>query len=112
MTGRHIMKCASHTEMMGEDIIGLFLSTEPLRDTNEISSDDEPQLRRFIHGQENIEQPCVIGCGKHSVVVLASIQGKEYALKLVSISRMTLQLIFKRVFTLACLCFHTRAVWS
>ncbi|KEF50804.1 uncharacterized protein A1O9_13143 [Exophiala aquamarina CBS 119918] len=60
---------------MGEDIIGLFLSTEPLRDANAISSDDDPQLRRFIHDQESIEQPCVIGCGKHGVVVLASIQG-------------------------------------
>lgn len=29
---------------MGEDIIGLFLSTEPLRDVNAILSDDEPQL--------------------------------------------------------------------
>jgi hypothetical protein len=106
------MKRASHTELMGEDIIALFLSTEPLRDANAISSDYEAQLRRFIHDQGNIEQPCVIGSGKHGVVLLASIQGKEYALKVVSISRMTLQLIFKRVFTLACLCFHTRAVWS
>jgi hypothetical protein len=55
------VKRARDAALMGEDIIGLFLSTEPLRDANGITSDDESKLRRFIHDQENIQQLRVIG---------------------------------------------------
>ena len=82
--GRRSMIRARDAELMDEDVVGLFLSTEPLRGVHSTASEDEPQLRRFIHDQENIEQPCVIGSGEHGVVVLASIKGKKYALKIVS----------------------------
>lgn len=89
---RQSVKRLRDVELMGEDIVGLFLSTEPLHDMNRRTTDDEPKLWRFIHDQENIEHPQFIGSGKHGVVVLGSIKGNDYALKVVSISPMTLLL--------------------
>ena len=51
------MKRARNAELMGEDIVGLFLSTEPLRGVQSTASEDEPQLRRFIHHQEKMNNP-------------------------------------------------------
>lgn len=85
------MRRARDAELMGEDIIGLFLSTEPLRSVKAIKSKDETQLRRFIYDQESIEQPRYLDSEEYGVVVLASIKVKEYTLKVVSISPTTLQ---------------------
>lgn len=65
MTGRHFIKSTRNAELMDEDIIGLYLSTEPHRGAHAITRDDEPQLRRFIHDQENIEQPRHRGTRMH-----------------------------------------------
>jgi hypothetical protein len=93
--GKHCTKRAVDSELMGDDIIGLFLSREPPRDANDIMSDDEPKLRRsiIIHDPENIQELHVIGSGKHGIVVLAVIKGKVYSLKVVSISARVLQLV-------------------
>ena len=54
---KQFMTHARDAELMGEDIVGLFLSAEAQRGENAITSEDKPKLRRFIHDQENIEQP-------------------------------------------------------
>jgi hypothetical protein len=71
-------------ELMGDDIIGIFLSEELYRDSDEPTEDIEPKLRRFIYDQEGIQNPRLIDSGTHGAVVLADIKGVEYALKVVS----------------------------
>lgn len=71
-------------ELMGENIIGIYLSKEPLCESIQPAEDDEPKLRRFVDDQENIQRPRLIGSGKHGVVVLTTIKGAEYVLKVVS----------------------------
>lgn len=73
-----------NAELMGDDIVGIFLSEEPLRDPCKIARDGETKLRRFVHEQESICNPCLLGSGEHGVVVLADIKGVKYALKVVS----------------------------
>jgi len=68
-------------ELMGENIIGIYLSEEPLCDSIQPVEDDEPKLRRFVNDKENILQPRLIGSGKHGVAVLTTIKGAEYVLK-------------------------------
>ena len=77
-------KRARDAELMGENIIGIFLSREPLCESNHMTEDYEPKLRRFVNDQESIQQPRLIDSGKHGVVVLAVMNGIEYALKVVS----------------------------
>ena len=69
---------------MGEDILDLYLSRQPLCELNKRTEDDEPKLRRFIYDQESIQEPHLIGSGIHAVVVRGVIKGAEYALKIVS----------------------------
>ncbi|KAI1617037.1 kinetochore Sim4 complex subunit FTA2-domain-containing protein [Exophiala viscosa] len=69
-------------ELMGENIIGIYLSEEPMCDSTQPVEDDEPRLRRFIYDGENIQQPQLIGSGIHGVVVLIAIKGAEYVLKI------------------------------
>lgn len=67
---------------MDDNIIGRFLSNELLHKSNTMSSDPQPKLRRFIHHGESIQCSRVLGRGEHGVVLLASIEGAEYALKI------------------------------
>ncbi|EXJ87490.1 hypothetical protein A1O3_04450 [Capronia epimyces CBS 606.96] len=69
-------------ELMDENIVGIYLSEQPLCDTNQTTRDDEPKLRRFVNDQESIQQPRLVGSGIHGVVILAVIKGAEYALKI------------------------------
>lgn len=79
-----------HAELMGEDIMDIYLSTEPLclshhHTTEEVDDNrKEPKLRRFIDHEEDIRNPCFIDRGLHGVVVSADIKGTRYALKIVS----------------------------
>jgi hypothetical protein len=82
--GKGLTKDAKYAELMGEDIIGTYLSTELLCPSNQTTEDDEPQLRRFVDDQEDIYDPYLIGEGVHGVVVLVDIKGAKYALKIVS----------------------------
>lgn len=83
-------------ELMEDNIIGIYLSTDLWCDSNPAREDNKPKLRRFVHDQESIQQPRLIGKGLHGVVILASIGGVEYALKIVSHARpiAALQLIW------------------
>ncbi|KIW83107.1 hypothetical protein Z517_02351 [Fonsecaea pedrosoi CBS 271.37] len=71
-----------YAELMGDNIIGIYLSSEPLCDSNLTTEDDEPKLRRFIHDQETIQNLRRLGHGEHGVVVSADIEGANYALKI------------------------------
>lgn len=73
-----------HAELMGDNIIGIYLSSEPLCDSNQAMEDDEPKLRRFIHDQEDFQSPHLIGGGEHGIVISAVMKGVEYAFKIVS----------------------------
>lgn len=73
-----------NAELMGQNVIGIYLSEEPMCDSTQPVKDDEPKLGRFIHHEENIQQPQLIGSGIHGVVVLTVIKGAEYVLKIVS----------------------------
>ncbi|OAG45175.1 hypothetical protein AYO21_00523 [Fonsecaea monophora] len=65
-------------ELMGDDIVGKFLSQQPQNHSSPTTGD---QLRRFTHSQENLRNPRRLGCGNHGVVVLVEIKGGLYALK-------------------------------
>jgi Kinetochore Sim4 complex subunit FTA2 len=82
--GKQLIKGVRDAELMGENIIGIYLSTEPLCKSNQTMEDNEPKLRRFVNDQENIQNPRLIGNGEHGIVILAIIKGAEYALKIVS----------------------------
>lgn len=84
MMGKQLTKGARDAELMGEDIIGIYLSKEPLCESNQPMEDDEPKLRRFVDDHENIQRPRLIGSGKHGVVILTVIKGAKYVLKVVS----------------------------
>ncbi|KIW36437.1 hypothetical protein, variant [Exophiala oligosperma] len=71
-----------NAELMGQNVIGIYLSEEPMCDSTQPVKDDEPKLGRFIHHEENIQQPQLIGSGIHGVVVLTVIKGAEYVLKI------------------------------
>ncbi|OAG33886.1 hypothetical protein AYO21_12002 [Fonsecaea monophora] len=79
--GEQLTKGARDADLMGESIIGIYLATEPLCESNRPVEDDEPRLRRFVDDQENIQRPRLIGSGKHGVVILTTIKGAAYALK-------------------------------
>lgn len=68
--GKQLMKDASVVELMGENIIGIYLSREPLCESHPTVEDDEPKLQRFVNSQENIEQPRLIGSGEHGVFTM------------------------------------------
>ena len=82
-----------NVELMGEDIIGIFLSEEVLHSSNK-SKTREDKLRRFINDQESIQNHCLLGSGIHGAVVLAVIRGVKYALKVVRMAP-TPQSIFR-----------------
>jgi hypothetical protein len=69
-------------DLMGEDFIGIFLSEEVLCAPNKTTGD---KLRRFIHDQEVVQNPRLVGSGEHGVVISAIIKDVEYVLKVVSI---------------------------
>jgi predicted Ser/Thr protein kinase len=69
---------------MGDNIIGIFLSTESLLNSNTRSADPQLKLQRFHHHAESIECSRLLGRGKHGVVLLTRIKGAEYTLKIVS----------------------------
>lgn len=71
-----------HANLMGDDIIGTYL-TEEILDSSSPSKTTKDELRRFIDDQEDIQDPRLLGSGEHGVVVLAIIKGVEYALKVV-----------------------------
>jgi len=69
-----------HANLMGDNIIGTYLSKEIL-DFSNPSETTRDELRRFIDDQEDIQDPRLLGSGVHGVVVLAIIKGVDYALK-------------------------------
>lgn len=74
-----------HAELMGDNIIGIYLSGQPLCESNQTIEDDEPKLRRFVHDQEMVEQPRLIKSSDDGVFIWAIIKGAEYLLKVVSL---------------------------
>lgn len=82
--GKRPTQGARDAELMGEDIVGIYLSREPLCESNQLMEDDEPKLRHFVHHQEKIQTPRLVGSGGHGVVIVAVIKGAEYTLKIVS----------------------------
>lgn len=50
-------------ELMGEYTIGIYLSREPLCESNQTVEENEPKLRRFVTDQESIQRPetCTAG---------------------------------------------------
>jgi len=68
-------------ELMGDNIIGIFLSNELLQNPNTISLDPQPKLRRFVHHGKVIQCSRLLGSGEHGVVLVTIIEGVEYALK-------------------------------
>ena len=70
-------------QLMGDNIVGMFLSNELLQTPDTMSSDSQPKLRRFVHHGEIIKCSRLLGRGEHGVVILATIKGVEYALKVV-----------------------------
>ncbi|KIW75187.1 hypothetical protein Z517_11960 [Fonsecaea pedrosoi CBS 271.37] len=81
-----LSKDPKYAELMGEDIIGIYLSTEPFFLLQQTTEDDEPKLRRFVNHQEDIHNPRLISQGEHGVVILADIKGAEYAVKISKLS--------------------------
>jgi len=88
-------------DLMGEDIIGNFLSKEVLHSTTKIGNKlrrfirnilsfvkeakmTGNKLHRFVRDQETIREVRLVGSGAHGVVVLAVIKDVEYALKVVN----------------------------
>jgi len=78
--GNQTAKQNRSADLMGEDIIGTFLSEEVLHASNR-STPTEDKLQRFIHDQESIQKPRLLGSGIHGVVVLVVIKNAQYALK-------------------------------
>lgn len=76
---------AKNAELMGDDIVGIYLSTEKLCDSHGTMEESNASLRRFVHDEENICNLRLLGRGEHGVVVLGSIKNSEYALKVVSV---------------------------
>ena len=70
--------------LMGDNVIGVYLSNKLLCNLNTISRDPEPKLRHFVHHEEHIHFSRLLGSGEHGVVLLAVIMGNKYALKVVS----------------------------
>ncbi|OAL34875.1 hypothetical protein AYO20_05835 [Fonsecaea nubica] len=77
-----LSKDPKYAELMGEDIIGIYLSTEPFCLLQQATEDDEPKLRRFVNHQEDIHDPRLINQGEHGMVILVDIKGSEYAVKI------------------------------
>ncbi len=77
-----------HANLMGDNIVGTYLSEEIL-DSSNPSETTRDKLRRFIDNQEDIQDPQLLGSGIHGVVVLATIKGVDYALKVVRIPSFT-----------------------
>ena len=77
-------KAARDAELMGDDIVGRFISKDTLCSSCESVGNGDPKLRRFIHDQESICNPQLLGSGKHGVAILVTVLEIEYALKVVS----------------------------
>lgn len=77
-------RIARNAELMDNTIINVFLSEDLLFGSYE-TEDGETKLRRFVHSEEDIHNPRLLGSGVHGVVVLATIKNIEYALKIVGI---------------------------
>jgi len=57
---RQSRDAARNAELMGDDIVGILLSQELLRDAGDVIEDREPRLRRFVHDHENISKSCIL----------------------------------------------------
>lgn len=67
-------------ELMGDDIIGKYLSEEPLLSST-ASETKGDKLRRFVDDKEKIGRVRVIGSGLHGVVFLGVVKDTQYAFK-------------------------------
>ncbi|OQV11020.1 hypothetical protein CLAIMM_14925 isoform 2 [Cladophialophora immunda] len=65
-------------DLMGDDSAGIFCSEEVMGSSDTMTGD---QLRRFIHHQEALQNPRLIGYGRQAVMVLATSKGVEYVFK-------------------------------
>ena len=96
---REAIRKARNAEMMGDDIIGKYLSEETfdlkeVLDSEEVLGSKEvldsneskttgDKLRRFMHHEETSKPRRVLGSGIHGVVFSAVIKDTKYALKVV-----------------------------
>jgi hypothetical protein len=74
---------AKDAELMGDEIVGVLLTEEQLRNVDQVKEGGDLKLRRFAHHKENIDDARFIASGEHGVVVLAVIKAQTYALKVV-----------------------------
>ena len=74
------------SRLMGDDIVGIYLSEELLSGSQNATSGNETKLGCFAYHAEVISHPRLLGGGEHGVVILAVIHGRKYALKLVSVT--------------------------
>lgn len=65
-------------------MIGRFITELPMDDPSEIRVSSKPMLRRFVNYDKPIYYIKELGSGAHGAVYLAIIDGKEYAIKVVS----------------------------
>lgn len=77
-------KVARDAELMGDDIIGKYLSKDTQRNMCEKAGSRDPKLWRFLHDRERLCNPRLLGSGTHGVAILVAINGLEYVLKVVS----------------------------
>ena len=79
---KHAATMVRNAELMGDDIVGIFLSEEVLGSSSKTKPMGD-KLRRFIHHQESIQCLRPLGSGIHGAVLLATIKNVKYALKVV-----------------------------
>ena len=90
---RRGVKVDRNADLMGDDIIGNFLSEEVLDPSNKSKMTGD-KFQRFIHDQESFQNPRIAGRGLHGVVVLVVIKDVEYALKVVRYQSYLYPLLF------------------
>lgn len=79
---KHAARMDRNAELMGDDIVGIFLSEEVLSSSSKTKTRGD-KLRRFVHHQESIQCLHPLGSGIHGAVLLAAIKNVKYALKVV-----------------------------
>ena len=87
---REHLQRARNADLMGDDIVGILLTKEHQCNSNKVTNDEAPKLRRFFHHYENIDNVRFLAGGEHGVVVLALIKDQKYVLKVVRLAQHTL----------------------
>ncbi|KAH0841707.1 hypothetical protein AYO21_01061 [Fonsecaea monophora] len=77
---KEVAKRDRNAELMGDNIIGIYLSEDAFLSPEKSESPGD-KLRRFVHSQERIQNLRPLGSGIHWVVCLATIKDTPYVLK-------------------------------